>query len=379
MAAQQQGGGQQDTSLTPLWVVSGLFLAAVILWYVEHTLLVRIFFAIKLAEIDLIGLFTSKLLPVKNFIENADPSQITLYQLVTLSRMVGQELAIPIAILFLLMAFILYKNNTARSFRKNYSMHELAEQEQQNWPYITPVLGADLIKKSLDEGPWAMAMTPMMFAKKYKLLREIKQERDVKQMVLQRHLRPQVKLLSDRANQVFRKQLGVPWEGVEFLPIYMQALFVIFAAKAEGDRDFAREMLRQIAGSAKVYPFTVETLNFSGVPAAVKKYQKSKLIQKVVSRHAYVLTVMASMLDLARSDGVVPSAEFVWLKPIDRRLWFVLNTVGRQTAPTEVAGVMAHWLAECALADKILVPMVEEATNALQAALDELIYSPDEG
>ena len=87
---------------------------------------------------------------------------------------------------------------------------------------------------------------------------------------------------------------------------------------------------------------------------------------------------MASLLQASRDDGVVPSSEFLWLKPIDRRLWYVLNCVGRQTPYSEVAGPFAHWKAERAMKRKMLVPMVDEAIRALEIAIKEVKLSPEQ-
>ena len=87
---------------------------------------------------------------------------------------------------------------------------------------------------------------------------------------------------------------------------------------------------------------------------------------------------MASMLEEARQDGVQASADFLWLKPLDRRLWYTLNTVGRQTPFIEVAGIFAHWIAEKEAQRRLRVPMVEEATNAVELALKDVVYRPDE-
>ena len=111
----------------------------------------------------------------------------------------------------------------------------------------------------------------------------------------------------------------------------------------------------------------------------LKKHRiRLNMVQKVIQSHAYVLTTMASMLEAAREDGVQASADFLWLKPLDRRMWYMLNTVGRQTPFAEVAGPFSHWTAEKEMGRKLLVPMVEEATNALDIALKEIIYRPDE-
>jgi len=87
---------------------------------------------------------------------------------------------------------------------------------------------------------------------------------------------------------------------------------------------------------------------------------------------------MASMLEEARADGVVASSDFLWLKPMDRKLWYTLNCVGRQTPFAEVAGIFAHWLAEKEVNRKLFVPTVEKATNALELALKDVVYHPDE-
>src|SRR5207237_4772929 len=119
-------------------------------------------------------------------------------------------------------------------------------------------------------------------------------------------------------------------------------------------------------------------LNFNGVDQLLKKHEHSKQVQTIVRSHAYISTVMASLLLAARDDGVQASSDFLWLKPMDRRLWYTLNTVGRQTPFAEIAGIFAHWIAEKEAGIKLQVPMVEEATNAMEVALKEVIYSPDE-
>ena len=95
-------------------------------------------------------------------------------------------------------------------------------------------------------------------------------------------------------------------------------------------------------------------------------------------KHAYLLTVLASLLEASREDGVVPTAEFLWLKPIDRRLWYMLNSIGRQTPFCEVGGPFAHWRAEKAMGRRCLVPMIDEAIKALEIAIKEVKLTPKE-
>jgi len=151
-------------------------------------------------------------------------------------------------------------------------------------------------------------------------------------------------------------------------------LYAVFLARLEHELDVAREYLAQLAASA-----AKGSIDYSQTDTLIKKYGNGKAAQLCMRKHAYVYTVMASMLELARVDGVLASADFLWLKPIDRRLWYVLNTVGRQVAPSEIAGIYAHWLAEKEMNRPLNVPMVQEAVKALDLALTNMVYVPEEG
>jgi len=69
---------------------------------------------------------------------------------------------------------------------------------------------------------------------------------------------------------------------------------------------------------------------------------------------------------------------FLWLKPIDRRLWYMLNTVGRQVVPSEIAGAFAHWIFEKKMNKSLNSPMVDEAVIGLDKAINRMVYIPDE-
>ena len=112
--------------------------------------------------------------------------------------------------------------------------------------------------------------------------------------------------------------------------------------------------------------------------SVLQKHQDHKKVQAILKQHRFVLTMMASMLVAARQDGVLAAADFLWLKVVDRRLWFMLNTMGRKTPFPEVAGAFAHWQTELQFGSPIRIPMVEEAVNGLALAMTEIIYTPDE-
>jgi intracellular multiplication protein IcmP len=361
-AAPQQGG--QESSAGILWIT------AAIIWYKGQKYIVIYYFKLKLLEIDVLSYITSNLDDVRTSILVSDPATTTFDTMLKVGQAVGYYLRIPCIVIIFFLAILVYTTNKVRIYKRIYSMRDLVNLEKSNWAQSTPIAGLDLMKADIDKGPWAMAMTPMQFCKRNGLLEEY---RKAPQEGVSRKEgnKVMVNLRRGRANRLFAMQLGPLWAGVDRLPPHVKALFAIFAARANSDTA-AASMLRQLNVSCTT------KLNFAGVDELCKKHVDSKLVKDVLSKHAYVLTMMASMLVLARTDGVQASADFLWLKPLDRRLWYTLNTVGRQTPFSEVAGIFAHWVAERDMGRKLMIPMVEEATNAMELALSEIIYKPDE-
>ncbi|HSW69465.1 MAG TPA: type IVB secretion system coupling complex protein DotM/IcmP [Gammaproteobacteria bacterium] len=370
MAAPPQSN-QSDNSMAVVWLIAAVFVFSAIIWIAFKKQIVGFYFAIKLWEINVISLFTNKLMNVKSLIETSNPNQLVFQDVVRVGEAVGDYLRYPVILLILIFAALIFFSSSTRVFKKTYNMKDLAECEKTNWPQITPVTRLDLAKANIDKGPWAMALTPMQFCKKNNLLQEYRRPPS-ENMTRKEWNKIEVMLKRGEANKIFAIQLGPLWPGINRVPPHVKALFAIFAARLNGDSKSAAELL------AKINISSASKLDFSGGEELCKKHYDTKLVQQIVQSHAYLLTLMAELLEAARSDGVQASADFLWLKPVDRRLWYMLNTVGRQTPFVEVAGPFAHWIAEKEIGRKLIVPMVEEATNALGIALKEIVYKPDE-
>jgi intracellular multiplication protein IcmP len=225
------------------------------------------------------------------------------------------------------------------------------------------VLGKDLIKKDIEEGPWRMSERPLDFAKRYRII----MPEQVKGKTVAR-------LDKAKSRQIFALQMGPLWDGLEGLPAYALALFAIFAARGEGDADGARKLIRQIAASAGS-----GSLDFGGTRLLLFKHVRaSQKVGQAVGPHAYLYTVMASMLELGREEGVLSVSEFLWLKAVDRRLWYMLSSVGRATPFVEVSAPYAHWLVEKRLRRPLKVPNFEGSITALDEALSNIVIDPDE-
>jgi len=194
------------------------------------------------------------------------------------------------------------------------------------------------------------------------------------------------KLNIKKAIEVFRQQLGPRWQGVDKLPSYMKGILACMMVRAIADRkngfDPYRESEKISERMAIDYANDVPDKNgkhhgmdFSWADEIIAQYKDHEIFKRVLSQHAYVYTVFATMLQITRNGknpGVFTSAQFKWVKSIDRRLWYVLNNVGRYAFHVECAGIMAHWLTEKSVGSAIEFPCVERAVTQTQTIKKEI-------
>ena len=225
----------------------------------------------------------------------------------------------------------------------------------------------------LDEGVWGMSMTPMQYAKKNKLINVDYATKVGSGFSKVQEAEFKVTLDCVRAERAMGAQLGRPWQGAAAMAPHRRAIFAVMVAKGCRDSKKAQQLVYQLADSAGD-----GNLNLTGADDLWKKHYKNKAVERICANHAYEFTVMASLLQFAREDGVLAAADFLWVKPLDRRLWFVINNVGRQTPGEEVGGIFCHWYNELALKRPLSMPVVDAAVDALELALSEILYIPDD-
>lgn len=366
---------QTDQTANFFWMICLVAGAVLLTWFFVRQVIVTPIFWMRVHEIDLINAFSdvwigltswlhlplphiSILDHVREYMITEPASKVPFKDFAEINDYVGDWMRYPIAAIMLGAAAVVYFQHTSTKFRQVYTMNSLKKLEQQNWPQITPVLSLDLIKEDLEKGPWAMATTPIDFAKNNHLVTVLTLEGKEKYAVNK-----------GAAERLFAMQLGPLWKGLHRQAIHVKALFVIFMACAKKDRATANKFLAQIAASA-----AHGQLDFSGVEAQLKQYHGSKLLQWLEQHHAYTRTLLATLLEMARTDGVLATAEFLWLKPLDRKLWYTLNSVGRQTAVVEASGIFAHWLSEKKLGRGMKVPLVKEAVVGLELSIEATLF-----
>lgn len=247
--------------------------------------------------------------------------------------------------------------NKYEKYRKSLSIEEMMEQEAELWPEITPVVGLNLNKGDILKGPWRVELTELEFNK----LHQLTVDGSVDNV---------------RAREVFVAQLGPRWRGWRALPPYARAIYAAFALAIHGREKDALARLRTMAKQHGSGPTgSHKKIDFSWADGVLVDLEKkgdaycNEVIRRIGLQHAYDRTVMATMQQAARRGGVFPTNWYIWLRPVDRELYGVLNAVGGYVAFAEYAGVFAHWLFEKTTGCPSVTPQVDEAIVDLHEVL----------
>jgi intracellular multiplication protein IcmP len=393
MAASGGGGGQDQSDKSAyaiVWLLVLVVIVCLIVWYLFSTALKLGFIYLRIAELSVVNFFfglfsagfpfigeqfsqifakTSVNLAAARLIT---PATLNLEIAGALSDVAGEYLRYPLMLVLMALSFFIFKVNVHLRLRKKFNMRSLSAQEQKNWPQIKIATTLDLVSADIDSGPWAMTMSPIQFAKRNKLMAITVNDAAIASF--SKTKLPEFNLTLDkmRTERAIVVQLGRSWHSVEMMPLYRQAILAVFAARGCRNTKAANALMAQLADSG-----ATGTPDCAGVAELWKKHATEKRVQEIFKQHAYEFTVFISMLLFAREDGVVASADYLWVKPLDRRLWYVINNVGRQTPSVEVAGIFSHWNYEMALKRPLSAPRVEEAVSALELAISEIFYVPD--
>ncbi|MCR4667197.1 MAG: hypothetical protein K5657_07875 [Desulfovibrio sp.] len=300
------------------------------------------------------------------------------------------ELGIPFAlgasVLILLLLCLSWRLSCRERYARIHSMASLLARNRAHHPCLAPILAwpRSLLEEPLDRGPWMCARQPLQFAAEHGLLRRSSDRSLVPaELLLDENGLPDPasplrgkkgELIFDakRARTVFEGQFGPRFKGFFALGGPLLALSLAFALfgldrKEESMRilnDLARGFMPPgkrrglsfrpkppfllLAGrpgrrAGMAYRFTNTREEISSVLA------EAGVIEAVRPHNQYTYLVILALYAFARRKGVLGSAEFIWLKPLLRPLFYLLNNFGRRTVWVEVAGPVVHYRAEEAL------------------------------
>lgn len=350
MAEQNNQDGNQAENI--IWACVGVAILVFLFWYIFREKIVIFFLYLADYKLRFIELFyqaepTSYFGQLRIWINNINPANFSLRGLYVLNKTIGFPFAIVTALFMVFWAGKLY---LAKTYTRNLDTKTLAESEKEIWPGVIPSLVDDILAEDPVTGRWALSRSPVEFIKHHRLLNA------------------NGELNEEKARKVITQTLGKKFKGLNSFNKYELALFGIFASAIIGDRKEAYAALDELNRS-------YERLGGKDVDVSigidlVKKYAKDPRVKRLYKRHTYKNTVLyQSLMEARESIGVLPSAEFLWLKPLSRHSWYILNNVGRRVSWADTLGVFCHWITESIHGQGISKPYVENGVAGLKEVI----------
>lgn len=199
-----------------------------------------------------------------------------------------------------------------------------------------------------------------------------------------------------KLKDAFVAQLGKPWNGVERADLNVQVVLVLCALhylrrkNALAERETLSVAWAQGRDGSAAMKSLVERYIGPVDPSTNKADDKKngenkqeadkepgdrdvkKVIRAICGKHAYANPGVFALLDKARArGGVLASADFGYIKQLDRTLWYTISNCGRRRFFIEAAGAVAHFFAERVTDNPLVDANVENALNGVEDYLEE--------
>lgn len=320
---------------------------------------------IRVLELSIASLFTDRYDVLLAQLKGLRPEQIRPYYLLKMTEATMEFYKYPIMVIMFIMAGISYFFVKDRHpFARRFDLEGIAKEQAEAFPVTLPLIKFNPLQDNHRPPgnpvparlpPFAEALTP----------EEWVAHNDI----------PLTKGVIDRdaTRLAFAKQLGGRWKGVQALPLHARALFAAFALKASGKRTESDDFLGELArhwepGKGLVLPTALR----KEIARIINDPKMGRVLAKVAAQHSFSTPALLRCLYVAREQGgVLAPAQFIWLRAVDRSLWYAMNNLGRGAVHIEGAGAMAHFRAEKSAEKPIPNPLVDVAVDGLMAYLKE--------
>ncbi|GGG05061.1 MULTISPECIES: secretion/conjugation apparatus DotM-related subunit [Cysteiniphilum] len=336
-----------DDGMAPTYIVAIILLALLLFYWLFHNQLIRAIFIIKRFELSIIMLWDNHYSMLMNWCNHVLESTVTLKQLKYLGYNTSDALMSIfwcVGITFIIIIFFFHPN---RKYRQTFSMPSLSQFIAQRFHKVYTPKNETPSKTNL-----GTALTPVEYLQHH-------------------HLTPNERLDLIALHSNLSQQLGNRCGNVAQESLEISGLAVAFSLYILDKRKQADTLLSYLN-----YEFSQHNNQLKNFVNRYKlnKYLNKHLmecmshdnIQKIVTKHHYTYTMLCSLLSTARKGGIVPTSSFLWLKPVNRTLWYALNNVGRKTLFSEGAAVISHWQFELSLNMPFSSPMIDNVSKALQ-------------
>ena len=239
------------------------------------------------------------------------------------------------------------------NLRRRFNMESLLANNAEVFPCLAPVVGRGktlLAPESYDQGIWRIARSPLQLAVENGLLLDGEGKPFTEDQILRRGLGyagapayGRAQLDKEKAAEVLRAQLGKAFAGFGALNAERKAMASAFLAYASGDKKDCLSILDELSVSYTETEAGVPAcpvLETSGFKKQVTRlWNKNKKLlfsDPLLKRHtSYEQVWFMALLTCARRKGVLATSQFLFLRPLDRPLWYALNQCGGRASWAE--------------------------------------------
>ena len=324
-------------------------------------------------QVVAIGWFTPVLHPLDVQLRSAEPSTVTIHQILDVSGLIGLCLRVPaIALLGALGVLCLTRAAPSR-FTRSFDLDRLIVEQAQSFRAVAAYARRRLKLVSLQDD-----------------VRPLDPALHVQEWVARFARSASGGFDSSAASTALGQQLGKPWTGVERADGHVRVLFAAFALHLAQKRPEAQDLLGAFSealgqGDRKGKAGPPSSL---AVPADLVRRANGvlrdaalrKRAEAIADRHAFTTpALMTLLIEARRVAGVLAPAQFLVLKLVDRPLWYALHSLGfegdgpgQNTHPNprvEAIGARDHWAAERVAGRPLSQPSIARALASVRAGL----------
>jgi intracellular multiplication protein IcmP len=356
-------------------ILLGAGVGAYLLWTNYHTEISTAVMALRHQEILVLRHFTSRFDLADAQMRASDPSEVSFQDLYGISRAIGEAWRIPGAAAVALLAVLCLLSNPVSRFRRQFDLAALIREQMGTFPTVAAFAKRQL--RLVEPAPGAprpadYGLTAPEWIARYATAKD-------------------GSLDEQAARAALLAQLGPRWRGLTFASPQVRVMFAACALHLAERRDEALELL----GACSKALTDVGCDDPAGpqaplhLPEPLVRSVDTVLADKVgllvsaldiADRHAWTHPALMSLLNAARRKaGVLPPAQFAWLKLVDRLLWYALHSlgfesegIGRYLHPyprVEAAGARDHWALERVVGRPVVTPTFELALEAMTDVL----------
>jgi len=339
-----------------------------------------------------------------------DPGMYGWEHMVTLTAEMGKYWRWIFSPLMFYMAWVAYtRSSIANMYQRSFSMRELVKNNVKAFPCMAPVANIDILGMDLHEGPWRLVLSPLQFAVRHELIVDKEGKLVDRSLLLNKRTQMAneastllakkgndgIHLIKEKAVKILSDQVGAEFIKIDALPDHIKGLSAAFMAYGAVDKEAGQAMLDHMSLTYKAdnkgNPISVsitgvkelikkyrvddaekliKKTNFDSAEDLLKRYRNDERILEATKYHtAYVSTWMIALLTFARGKGVLACSQFIWLRPMDRQMFYTLNQVGGRRPWSESIGPWVHYDYERMAKQPIYEMFMEEAVNDLAAEI----------